>query len=287
MLLQHLFNGLLAWTYCTLLAFGFYFASVGCRHFNFTSGFGYLLGPYVVLFFLLHHLWPVGIGISLLCCVGLGVLYQSLTVWLSKRGLREGQLLIVSLGIMAAGENGLALIFGSTSQALWPFNPADTFYQNKSLVITKQELISILVSGGLIVAIILLWSKALLGVALRGLLESRLNLMLRGYNVNSLEKIISSIGFLLVGIAGILWASDSRVRPSMALDASLTGIVTFIVGPILARGLWGLLFASLAIAIIKVLFTVYLQGDWGMTVPLIVFLAALLVYRGKLVLQIG
>lgn len=287
MLLQHLFNGLLTWTYCTLVGFGFYFASVGCRHFNFTSGFGYLLGPYIVLFFLLHHLWPVGIGISLLGCAGLGALYHSLAAWLSKRGLREGQLLIVSLGIMAAGENGLALIFGSTSQALWPFNPADAFYQHQSLVITRQELISILVGGGLIVALMLLWRKALLGVALRALLESRLNLMLRGYNVNALEKIISSIGFLLVGIAGILWASESRVRPSMALDASLIGIVTFIVGPILARGLWGLLFASLAIALIKVLFALYLQGDWGMTVPLIVFLAALLVYRSKLALRVG
>lgn len=287
MLLQHLFNGLLAWTYCTLVAFGFYFASVGCRHFNFTTGFGYLLGPYIVLFFLLHQLWPVGIGISLLGCAGVGALYHSLSARLSKKGLREGQLLIVSLGIMAAGQNGLAFLFGSTSQALWPFNAADAFYQYQSLVITRQEFISIVVGGGLIVALLLVWRKSLLGIALRGLLESRLNLMLRGYNVNALEKIISSAGFLLVGVAGILWASDSRVRPSMALDASLIGIVTFIVGPILAEGLWGLLFASFAIALVKVLFTLFLQGDWAMTVPLIVFLAALLVYRGKLVLRVS
>jgi len=287
LLLQHLFNGLLAWTYCTLVAFGFYFASVGCRHFNFTTGFGYLLGPYIVLFFLRHHLWPLGVGISLLCCAALGALYHSLSARLSKRGLREGQLLIISLGIMAAGENGLALVFGSTSQTLWPFTLGDVFLSNQSIVITKQEFISVLVGSVVIVALLFVWRRTTLGIALRALLESRRNLMLRGYNVNLLEKMISSIGFLFVGVAGLLWAVDSRVRPSMALEASLIGVVTFIVGSILAEGLWGLLFASLAIAVAKLLFSLFLEGDWGMTVPLFVFLAALLVYRGKLVLRVG
>jgi branched-chain amino acid transport system permease protein len=188
---------------------------------------------------------------------------------------------------MAAGENGLALVFGSTSQTLWPFTLGDVFLSNQSIVITKQEFISVLVGSVVIVALLFVWRRTTLGIALRALLESRRNLMLRGYNVNLLEKMISSIGFLFVGVAGLLWAVDSRVRPSMALEASLIGVVTFIVGSILAEGLWGLLFASLAIAVAKLLFSLFLEGDWGMTVPLFVFLAALLVYRGKLVLRVG
>lgn len=286
MLLQHLSNTLQLWTYYSLLACGFYFASVSCRHFNFTTGFAYLLGPYVVLVFLLHGMWSVGIAVSLISCAGLGLLYHYLAAWLFRRGSREGQLLIISLAIMAIGENGIALAFGSTSKSLWPFKPEDILISRYSINVTIQEFVSLIVSSGAILLILLLWRRSTLGIALRGLIDSRLNLMLRGYNVQALEGIVAAIGFLLAGLAGILWSIDLRVRPSMSMEASLIGVVTFIVGPMLADGIWGLVLASLTIAVLKLPVSLFLEGDWSMTMPLIIFFMALLFYRGKVILRV-
>lgn len=124
-------------------------------------------------------------------------------------------------------------------------------------------------------------------MALRGLAESRLNLMLRGYNVQALERIVAAMGFVIAGLGGTLWSINSRIRPSMALEASLIGVATFIIGPMIAKGLWGLIITSLVMALLKLLMALFLEGDWAMTVPLIVFSIALLIYRGKLIFTVS
>jgi branched-chain amino acid transport system permease protein len=287
LLLQHLFNTLLLWVYFSLLAFGFYFASISCRHFNFATGFGYLLGPYIAWTFLSRGIGGIGIALSVASCAVFGLLYHHLSVWLSRRGSREGQLLIISLGIMAIGENSLVMAFGSTSISLWPFAPENILISTSYLAVTIQQLLFLLFGISIITSILLFWRKAIWGIAFRGLVDSRLNLMLRGYNVYALESTATIIGFLLAGAGGILWSLDARVRPSMAMESSLVGVVTFIVGPMLAGGLWGLILASLAMALLKLFFSLFLEGDWSMTVPLILLFTAFLFNKNRVVLRVA
>jgi branched-subunit amino acid ABC-type transport system permease component len=127
----------------------------------------------------------------------------------------------------------------------------------------------------------------MVGIALRGLMDSRLNLILRGYNVQLLENLAAGSGFAIVGLAGILWSIDVRVRPPMSLEVDVIGVVTFIVGPMIARGLAGLIWASCAISVVKLLMVLGLQGDWGMTSSLLLLGIGLLFQRGKISYHVG
>jgi branched-subunit amino acid ABC-type transport system permease component len=286
MLIQHSYNTLQVWIYYSLIAYGFYFASISCRHFNFTTALGFLAGPYVVL--ATENLGPTaGVAVAFAVCFGLGFSYSHLSAWLIKKGAREGQLLVISLAIMAVGENLVTMVFGNTSRSLWHFAPRDLLIAFSWITVTRQQLVYFVVGATTLMLSLVLWRKAMIGIALRGLMDSRLNLILRGYNVQLLESLAAGSGFAIVGLAGILWSIDVRVRPPMSLEVDVIGVVTFIVGPMIARGLAGLIWASFAISMVKLLMVLGLQGDWGMTSSLVLLGIGLLFQRGKITFHVG
>ena len=107
--------------------------------------------------------------------------------------------------------------------------------------------------------------------------------MLRGFNVELLETIGGAAGFVLMGMAGILWSGIARVRPLMALEIAVIGVVTMIVGPIVSGGLSGLVYSCLAAAVIRLLMTLGLEGDWSLTAMLLLLGAATAFRKAKAV----
>ncbi len=286
MFIQHFYDTLQVWVFYSLIAYGFYFASISCRHFNFATALGFLAGPYVVV--ATDKLGvPVGLAIGLAVCFSAGIAYSRLSSWLIKRGARGGQLLVISLGLMAVGENLVIMAFGNTSRSLWHFTPSDVVIGRSWITVTRQQLFFLVVGGSALILLVALWRRAIMGIAIRGLMDSRLNLILRGYNVHLLENVIAGAGFSIAGLAGVLWSIDVRVRPTMSLEVGVIGVVTFIVGPMVAFGLWGLIGASLAISLLNLLMVLCLQGDWGMTSSLLLLGIGLIFQRGRTVLSFG
>lgn len=268
MFAQHVFNASQVWILYAITACGFYLATTSCRHFNFAAGAPFLLMPQLIAARQFLP-WPIAFLGSLLLCTILGIAWRKLSAYLFRRGSREGQLLIISLAALGITENTIRLIFGNESLALWPFKDNDLIVF-RWLLVSRQQLVLGVAGAMILAALLILWHRSLLGIAMRGLLESRYNLLLRGYDVPLLESIGAAAGFSLVGIAGTLWAATVPVRPGMGLEIGVVGIVTYIVGPKIAGGLQGLVLASLAVAVLRLLLALNFEGDWNMTAMLAV-----------------
>ncbi len=266
LLTQHLFNTCQTLILYALVACGFYLATVSCRHFNFAAGIPFILTPQIIAA-MQSFTWPVALLLALGCCALLGVGWRALSGYLFSRGSREGQLLIISLAALAITENAVRLVFGNESVGLWAF-------ESKNLIISRwlsmshQQLVLVFVGGTIMVALLCVWHGSLFGFAMRGLVESRYGLMLRGYDVPLLENIGAAVGFTLVGIAGVLWAITSPIRPGMGLEIGVIGVVTYTVGPRIAQGLAGLILAACIMAVLRLFIALNFEGDWSMTAML-------------------
>jgi branched-subunit amino acid ABC-type transport system permease component len=276
--LQHCLNALEIAVLYSLVACGFYLASISTRHFSFAAALGFVIAPYTAL---VSKSGPSRFALALLglcLCGALGLAYQRLSAHLSKKGAREGQLLIVSLATMGVGENIITLLFGSSSQtiaspigsagAAWPLPQA-----------SGQQLTVLVLGWGSLALILFQWRRTLIGKTLQGLVESRLNLSLRGMPVRGIEAAAAAFGFILVGAAGTFWAMDGRIKPAMCTEVGVIGAVTFIVGALVKSGPGGLAIAAAALALVRLFLSLTLEGDWSMTAMLLVLGCALLLKR--------
>src|ERR1017187_271994 len=116
--MQHCLNTLETAVLYSLVACGFYLASISTRHFSFAAALGFLIAPYSALSFESGpSKFPMAL-LGLCLCGAFGFVYQRASSHMSKKGAREGQLLILSLATMGIGENIITLLFGSSSQTL-------------------------------------------------------------------------------------------------------------------------------------------------------------------------
>jgi branched-chain amino acid transport system permease protein len=272
-LTQFLANSVSLWGHYALLAAAFYFASVGCRHFNFATGLAFLAGPYIALQIQgIAGTW-VALLVSLLLVSLIGYLYYEGSVAAYRRGNRPGQLLLISLAVLGISQNLFSALFGPSSRKL--------VFVAIGIDMTLFSQALLLLALSIVGVIDILWRRSLFGLSLQALNESRLNLRLRGFNVDAIERTAAILGFLLGGVAGILWGLDLRVRPAMGFEVCLIGVVTFIVGPILAEGPRGLILASLGIVLIRLPLIIAFEGDWDMASPLLLLVLASIVRSAR------
>jgi len=273
--MQHCLNTLEIAVLYSLVACGFYLASISTRHFSFAAALGFLIAPYSTLFFESGpSKFPMAL-LGLCLCGVLGLVYQRVSAHMSKKGAREGQLLIVSLATMGIGENIVTLLFGSSSKTLSSaFGLVGVALPSGQ--VSGQQLAVLVVGWGSLALILFQWRSALIGKTLQALIESRLNLSLRGVPVRNIEATAAVIGFFLIGVSGILWAVDGRIKPAMCTEVGVIGAVTFIVGALVRSGPTGLILAAAALALGRLCLSLTLEGDWSMTVMLFVLGCALL-----------
>jgi len=268
----------------SLVACGFYLASVGTRHFAFAAAVAFLVAPYAAVLFegTPQRCAAAVVGVAL--CAGLGVAYRSVAAALSRRGSREGQLLIVSLAVMAIGWNLVAAVFGSESQTLTPSAVAAVHIIGVRVPLMQ---VVVVIVGGLCLAFLLYaWRSSLVGLTLRALLESRLNLALRGIPVAYVEATAAAAGFATIAISGLLWATDGRIKPAMCTEIGVIGAVAYIIGSIVRPGPSGLILAGFGLAVVRAGLSFTLEGDWAMTAMLVVLAGALL-FRGRRPIRSG
>src|SRR5436190_1630392 len=109
--LQHCLNTLEIAVLYSLVACGFYLASISTHHFSFAAAIGFLIAPYPAF---VRESGPSKFAMVLLglcLCGALGLVYQRMSAHMFKKGAREGQLLILSLATMGIGENIITLLF--------------------------------------------------------------------------------------------------------------------------------------------------------------------------------
>ena len=135
------------------------------------------------------------------------------------------------------------------------------------------------IAAAVVVLLLWVWRATIAGKLARALLDSPLNLALRGVPVARVEIGLAMAGFALLAVAGLLWASDGRVKPSMCLEIGLIGAVAFIVGKMFSARLVAVMLAAIGLAGARVALSYFVEGDWSMTAVALLLLAALTLRR--------
>lgn len=274
--MQLALNMLVAASGLALLAVGFGLIFSTTRFFHFAHAAVYAAGAYVALFAMTATGVPITLAAFLGVAGGLcsGTLMEVGLYRPMRRRRASGlTLLIASLGLYLVLQNLISLAWGDDVRMLQP--PA--MRQSWSILgarITHTSALAIVASAVLLVGLAVALRSTGLGRAMRAVADDPELARIRGIRTDRVILAAVAIGSGLAAIAGILFALDVNMRPTMGLSALMLAIVAVIIGGVGSLG--GVVIGSLLLALVQQLAVWKLGSEWQDAVAFAILLAFLL-----------
>lgn len=224
--LNQLINGLHVGSIYALIALGYTMVYGIVKLINFAHGDILMVGAYTAVVTLTTLGWST--PIALICAVAVCVIFGVVIERVAYKPLRSSpriSSLITAIGISMLLQNIALLIFGAQSK------PFPTIFQVKTirfsgLQISFVTLLTIAVSGALMVLLHGFVKASKAGKAMRAVSEDYSTAQLMGINVNNTISMTFAIGCALAGIGAFLYCmAYPAVSPTMG---SLPGLKAFI-----------------------------------------------------------
>lgn len=216
MFIQLLIEGVSFGSIYALSAIGFVVVFRAIDTFNFFHGELYMLAALSGYTFAVTLKWPIGIALLTAVCVaaGSGILLERLCLRPLFSAPRP-QLMFTTavLGIVIL-RHAAMLIWGADPLSFPPFLPAAPIQLGPFLIFPQQVLI-IVVTGVLIVALYFFLIKTRLGLAMRAYVSNPTAALLAGVNGEMLQMLSFGIAGALGGVAGVL------ISPLFYIDATM------------------------------------------------------------------
>lgn len=179
-------------------------------------------------------------------------------------------LFLVSLGISVAFPNLLQIVFGPDNKTLpRPDNPT---YELGTVTISRHDVVAVLISWVLIVAVASYVAKTRFGRSVTAMRTNPTMAEAVGIDSRRVYTAVFVIGSLLVAVAALLFTTKGVATPTMGLDPTLTGFIAAFLGGIGSQ--WGAALGGLVLGLISSWSALFLQVDFG---PVVVFGAMFLV----------
>lgn len=212
------------------LSFAVVYRVVG--FFHIAHGVIFTVAPYAALLAKVHFRLPLfpalllGVAFAgLLGCLMEMAVYRTLR----RRGASSLVFLLASLGLYVALQNLVSLFFGDETQSICPpvLRHVSSF---GGMRLTLIQAVTLCTSGVVAVVLPALFRFTEVGRAMRAVANDTELASVSG--VDSKRVILQSfaLGSALVGLAGILYALDTDMAPTMGMTPLLLGIVAMIVG---------------------------------------------------------
>lgn len=275
--MQYLANSIVAGAAIGLMALGFSIIYSTARFFHFAHGAVYTLGAYAAFALMrLAGLSPgVGIGLALLVSIAAGGLMEAFVYRvLRRRGANPLGMLVASLGILIAVQNGIALAFGDETRTLWT-GPVEQGYRIAGAAVTPIQLVAVASSVGVLAAVSALWHFSSLGLRLRALASDPELAVVVGLRPDRLILVTFLVGSGAAGLAGILAGYDTDLTPAMGFRALLGCVVAAVVGGL--RGPTGAMLGGLLVGALQQGAVLWLPSEWQSAVMFGVLVVVLLV----------
>ncbi len=233
-MLQVLFNGLISASIYILVGLGFSLIYRTTRFFNFAHGIVLTCGAYFAFMFKVCLNIPLLLSclFAVVLCLLLGYIVD-IFIYHQLRQKRAGPLihLLASLGIYVILLNLISILFGDRILSI----RSSKIVEGHSFLgarVTSIQIITIFISGSLIIVTIFLLRKTKIGKALRAVANDATLASISGINSDQVIRFSLTIGSALAGVAGILMALDVDMTPTMGMNVLMMGIVAVIVGGI-------------------------------------------------------
>jgi len=249
--LQQLINGLALGSIYALIALGYTMVYGVLRFINFAHGdvymigafAGYYLAPFVARVFpaaqdTTRFSWSTSLGavtvmlLSMALCALLGIVIE----WLVYRPLRHRPrltVLITAIGVSIFLENFGQYLFGADPKLFPELLPDRAIEGLGDLTVTVNQVIVLVVTLGLLVALRFVVMKTKMGTAMRALSFSPTAASLMGINNDAVISFTFGLGSALAAAAGILNAIQyPSIDPLMGILPGLKAFVAAVLGGI-------------------------------------------------------
>jgi len=282
--LQQLVNGITWGSVYALIALGYTMVYGILKLINFAHGDVYMLGAFFGLY--ASRWFHAGespnplkallvLLTSMLLCALIGMIIERFAYKPVRRSSRLSAL-ITAIGVSLLLENGGVLVFGASPR----FFPQIVEQQNIPLlpgvVISNQQLIVIVVSFVLMVALRWLVTRTKVGKAMQAVSHNHMAAALMGISVDRIITFTFMIGSALAAAAGVLVALQSpKIEPYMGILPGLKAFVAAVLGGI--GNIPGAVVGGLIMGVAEVLVTGYLSPTYRDAIAFVLLIFILLV----------
>lgn len=277
MIQQFVLNGLIAGGIYALVALGFTVIFRTVKFFHLAHGIVYTTGAYIGYTLSIQCHFPVIISfiLAILSAAIMGVCID-LIVYRPLRRKKASNLilLLASFGVFIFIQNLIQLIYGAQILSLRT-GPVKEGYKIFSAVITPIQIVILVTSILLMVALWIFMRKAKFGKAMRAVSDDPVAANIVGINPEKIIMISFFLGSALAGAAGFMIAMETNLEPTMGFSMILKGIIASIVGGI--GSIPGAMLGGIFIGLAENIGIAWLPSAWKDVIVFIILIVFLLI----------
>ena len=282
--LQQLVNGITWGSVYALIALGYTMVYGILRLINFAHGDIYMLGAFFAFYAARFTGAAVdpdpfkAIGILLIAMAGCGVVGFLIERFAYKpvRGSSRLAALITAIGVSLLLQNGGQLIFGADPKFFPQIIPARNIPLGMDVTISNQQIIILVVSMSLMLALRFIVMHTRAGKAMRAVSYSHTAAALMGISVNRIITMTFVLGSMLAAAAGVLVAlQNPKIEPYMGIMPGLKAFVAAVLGGI--GNIPGAVLGGMVMGIAEVMVVGYLSPTWRDAIAFVLLIIILLV----------
>jgi branched-chain amino acid transport system permease protein len=260
LIIQQAINALSIGSLYALMAIGLAMVFGILRLINFAHGDMIMVGSYAALLLLVAGLpfWVAALG-GIAASTIAGLLLERIA-YRPIRGAPDVAMLLTSFAVTILLENAAILIFNPTPR---PF-PAPEFLGTAQrfgpLRIANVDLIAIIATMILLVALTLFVTRNQIGISMRAASEDLLAARLMGINVNQVIASAFAIGSIMAGVVGLIWSIRvGKIDPLMGFYPVLKAFVASVIGGL--GSLPGAILGGYVLGILEILLQGFLPSS--------------------------
>jgi branched-chain amino acid transport system permease protein len=169
-------------------------------------------------------------------------------------------LLVASVGVFTVVQAVVAILFSSQFQTLSRSVGAEQTYTILGGVITETQVLILLTSLVIMIALGLILKYSRFGKAVRAVADDEEVAQIVGINTGMITAIIFFIGAAIAGTAGIAVGFDTGIEPTMGMSLLLKGVVSVIIGGV--GNMYGVVLGAFLLAFVENTGAWYVSGEW-------------------------
>ena len=274
--IQLLINGLALGSIYALTAIGYSMVYSILELVNFAHGSVYMAGAfgYYILVVMLGWPWYISLAAILLFVGLLGIGYEKATLLpLRKANLPKFTGLISTMGVSIILQNVLFLSMGSTTH-LYPSFFEGEFFTVGPFTVTYIQVLIIVLSATLLIALSLFIKKTKVGIAMRAVSQNTDASEWMGINVNRIVSLTFFLGSVFAALSGILSCMSFRgVDISVGVKIAIKAFGATVIGGI--GNLSGAALGAFIIAEAETLTAGYVSSDMRDLVAFVILILIL------------
>lgn len=230
--LQHCLTGISLGGAYALIAIGYTMVYGILRLINFAHGEIFMISGYIMIFATANFGWAVGLPITLICTVIIGVLVEKLA-YSPLRNAPRMSVMISAIGVSYLFQNLTTYLFTALPKPFPEIPVLKQIFQIGDVSASLVTFLTPVITIGLVFVLVYIINHTKIGMAMRAVAKDFETSRLMGIKINRVISMTFVIGSLLASIGSILYFTDRMsVTPFSGTLPGLKCFVAAVIGGI-------------------------------------------------------